>query len=255
MNILDPVFERLMVFHSYACRKGKGTHAALQYAFSKCKGHPWFLKLDMRKYFDSIGHEVLKATLARIIKDRKTLAVLGSIIDTYETSPGRGVPIGNLTSQYFANLYLAPLDHFILEKLKPAGFCRYMDDFVLWADAKSELLSMLDEIKSFTENRLRLALKPPVLGRTEIGLPFLGFMVKKRGIYLLGKSKRRMRMRVREIRHEVESGLLDEESAAARIVSVYAAVLLARTRPFRVRLWQGSGFGLEPRQTRRQLEQ
>ena len=110
-----------MIYHSYACRKNRGTHAALRYAFSKSKGFPWFLKLDVRKYFDSIDHAVLKRFLSRLIKDKKTLRLLSGIIDSYGVRPGRGLPIGNLTSQFFANLYLSSLDHYILEQLKPSG--------------------------------------------------------------------------------------------------------------------------------------
>jgi retron-type reverse transcriptase len=276
MNVLDPVFEHQLIHHSYACRNGKGSHAAVRYAFTKCKAHPWFLKLDMRKYFDSIDHATLKKLLARIIKDKRTLALLGSIIDTYHTAPGdgkaepcdgkampcdgkaepcRGVPIGNLTSQYFANYYLSGLDHFIQEELKPAAYCRYMDDFVLWASTKESLQIMLNKIERYTEDRLLLHLKPPVLDKTARGLPFLGFMIKTKGIYLLQKSKRRMKTRVREIKGELAAGLITEAQAAAWLISVYAAVLLARTRAFRVSLWYRRRFGHEPGETRRQLEQ
>jgi retron-type reverse transcriptase len=98
MNILEPLFERQMIYHTYACRKNWGTHAAIQYAFSKSKGFPWFLKLDVRKYFDSVDHAVLKRIISRLIKDKKTRCLLSGIIDSYETAPGRGLPIGNLTS-------------------------------------------------------------------------------------------------------------------------------------------------------------
>ena len=122
MNVLEPVFERQFIFHTYACRKEKGTHAAARYAF-KCAGRSeFFLKLDVRKYFDSIDHTVLKQFLCRIIKDARCLELLFGVIDSYKIdfegeSAGRkkGLPIGNLTSQFFANFYLSALDHFILE--------------------------------------------------------------------------------------------------------------------------------------------
>ena len=142
------------------CRKGKGTHAAARYAYKCAKCSKYFLKLDVRKYFDSIDHAVLKRQLTRIIKDERCLELLFSVIDSYEmpckqalraafepaegvatnevgaqgeTSPTCGLPIGNLTSQFFANLYLSPLDHFILEHLKPKAYVRYMDDMVIFA--------------------------------------------------------------------------------------------------------------------------
>jgi retron-type reverse transcriptase len=127
INVLEGVFERLFIYHTYACRKGKGTHAAARYAFKCAERSTYFLKLDVRKYFDSIDHTVLKSLLCRIIKDTRCLELLFSVIDSYvscHTAPdsaSRGLPIGNLTSQFFANLYLSPLDHFVLEQLKPEG--------------------------------------------------------------------------------------------------------------------------------------
>jgi retron-type reverse transcriptase len=255
MNVLEPVFERQMIYHSYACRKNKGTHAAVKYAFSRGKASPWFLKLDIRKYFDSIDHAVLKAHIRRLIKDKKVLSLLDSVIDSYEKTPGTGVPIGNLTSQFFANLYLSRIDHYILEQLKPSAYVRYMDDFVLWSGDKKELQAMLDKIRLFTTEHLNVQLKQPILAKTDQGLPFLGFLLKPGGIYLLRKSKQRMIKRIREIKRDLASRSISEGMAVARVVSVYAAVLLARTRPFRVKLWYGNGFGHEPGDTGWQLEQ
>jgi retron-type reverse transcriptase len=242
MNILEPFFERQMIYHTYACRKNRGTHAALQYAFSKSKGFPWFLKLDIRKYFDSIDHAVVKRLLIRLVKDKNTRCLLFSIIDSYETAPGRGLPIGNLTSQFFANLYLSSLDHYILEQLKPCAYIRYMDDFVLWGLSREYLKGLLPLIKDYTAHRLNVQIKEPVFGRTDQGLPFLGFLIKKQGIFLLRTSKQRMIRRIGTIKKELAHGDITEEAAAGRISSVYAAVQLARTRRFRVKLWYGNGL-------------
>jgi retron-type reverse transcriptase len=239
MNALEAVFERQMIFHTYACRKGKGMHDAVRYAFAKCKSTPCFLKLDIRKYFDSINHDMLYRQLERLIKDRNVLRLLRGIIDSYQKTPGKGIPIGNLTSQWFANLYLSPLDHSILEHLRPRAYVRYMDDFVLWADEKKTLREMLQKIDAFVAERLDLRLKPPVIADCADGLPFLGFMIKERGIYLLGKSKTRIKRRAREIEEALTGGVISEEQAGRRIISVCAAVQLARTRRFRVQLWHG----------------
>jgi RNA-directed DNA polymerase len=117
MNVLEPIFERQMVVHTYACRKLKGTQAAVLYAFHQCKSATYFLKMDIRKYFDSIDHTVLKMQVTRLIKDERVLFLLYGITDSYNTLPEKGVPIGNLTSQFFANLYLSGMDHYILETL------------------------------------------------------------------------------------------------------------------------------------------
>jgi len=236
MNVIEPVLERPMIYNSYACRKGKGTHAAVLYAFNHCKTKPFFLKLDIRKYFDSINHEILKTQLRRLIKDTRVLLLLDGIIDSYETASGKGVPIGNLTSQFFANMYLACLDHFILENLKPSAYCRYMDDFVLWASSMKQLKDIFVIIDEYVNNNLNLLLKLPVFGKTASGLPFLGFLVKDKGIYLSQKSKRRVKDRMTEITALLYQNKISDEKAGERVLSVFAAIALARTNRFRKKI-------------------
>jgi hypothetical protein len=231
--VLEDLLERPMICHSYACRKGKGTHAAVRYAFNQCKASSHFLKLDIRKYFDSIDHAALEIQLERLIKDGRVLQLLRGLIGSYETAPGKGVPIGNLTSQYFANLYLAGLDHFILEGLRPRAYCRYMDDFVLWASSLGELKTMRWRIDEYASKELRLTCKQPVFGTSRSGLPFLGFLIKDRGIYLLQKSKRRTRERMKDITALLKAGEISQEKAAERARSVFATIALARTNRFR----------------------
>ncbi len=255
MNILEELFEKELIHHSYTCRKGKGTHAAVLHAFHLSKAEGWFLKLDVRKYFDSIDHSVLKQQLSRLLKDEKLLHHLFLLIDSYHTQPGKGLPIGNLTSQYFANLYLSGLDHFILEQQKPRGYVRYMDDFVLWSMRKADLVPVLQEVQMYCAKNLKLTLKPAILGQSARGIPFLGFLIKSQGIYLLRKSKQRMKKRVSKMENDLVYGRANDAKAAERAVSINAAVIIARCRTFRVTLWHGSGFGHEPRQTRGQLEQ
>jgi len=238
MNVIEPVFDRPIICHSYACRKGKGTHAAVQYAFGRCKANPFFLKLDIRKYFDSIDHESLKILIRRFIKDTRVLFLLDGVIDSYETKPGKGVPIGNLTSQFFANLYLAGMDHFILEKLRPSAYCRYMDDFVLWSSSQEELKTMFTQINEYVTKNLKLTIKQPVFGKTATGLPFLGFLIKEKGIYLLQKSKRRFKNRIAEITASLSSGVITEEKAAERARSVCAAINIARTNNLRKKVFR-----------------
>jgi len=256
MNVLEPVLERPMIYHSFACRKGKGTHAAVNYAFKQCKSNPCSLKLDIRKYFDSIDHEVLKTQLQRFIKDSRVIALLNGIIDSYETEHGKGVPIGNLTSQFFANMHLAGLDHYILEKLNPSAYCRYMDDFVVWGASLKELKIMFERINDYVNRELCLSLKQPVFCNSETGLPFLGFLVKKKGIYLLQKSKRRAKERMSEITALLSLETITEEKAAERVRSVFAAIALARTNRFRVLLCaKGERLWHLPCFTRRVVEQ
>ena len=122
MNVCEPYFERWLIFDTYACRKDKGQFKAVRRAQGFARQHEWFIKGDVRKFFDSVPHDWLKSLLRRKFKDDQLLAWFERIIDTYETEPGHGLPIGNLTSQYFANCYLDPLDRFVKERLQLKGY-------------------------------------------------------------------------------------------------------------------------------------
>lgn len=230
MNVLEPVFERQFIFHTYACRKGKGTHAAARYAFKCAKNSAYFLKLDVKKYFDSIDHSVLKQLLCRIIKDARCLSLLFCVIDSYKVSfeggsSGRekGLPIGNLTSQFFANFYLSLLDHFVLEKLKPKAYVRYMDDIVIFGDSIKDLKRIFAEVERFCLEKLVLSLKEPVFGKTFRGVPFLGWRITKDRIFLLSKTRRRMKNKLWKIQKAYESDKISEEKALERTKAVFAS--------------------------------
>lgn len=223
INILEPIFERQLVSHTYACRKGKGTHAAARHAFKMAKSFNCFLKLDVRKYFDSINHTVLKKLLCRIIKDVSCLKLLFAVIDGYATEENRGLPIGNLTSQFFANLYLSPLDHYILEHLKPGAYVRYMDDMILFDDSMDSLKNMFNIISCFCCKKLYLKLKQPSFGKTIHGVAFLGWRLSSSRIGLLGKTKRRMHVKIQEINRDYLNNKVGEEKTISRIQSVLAA--------------------------------
>ena len=138
INITGLVFERLQIYDSYACRKGKGTNVALLRALYFTKQYPYFLKLDMKKYFDSIPHSKLAVLLAAKFKDKALLNLFDKLLASYCVTEGRGLPIGNLTSQYFANFYLGIFDHYAKEKMQVKGYVRYMDDVLLFADTTQE---------------------------------------------------------------------------------------------------------------------
>jgi Reverse transcriptase (RNA-dependent DNA polymerase) len=135
MNVCEPVLERAAAFDNYACPKGKGRERAQGYA----RTHRWFVKMDIRKYFDSIHQATLRELLGRKFKEPALLGVFDRILAGYHTAPGRGLPIGNLTSQHFANFYLSPLDRLLNKELRRAAYVRYMDDFVVWGQSGSGL--------------------------------------------------------------------------------------------------------------------
>jgi len=196
MNTCHANFEKFQIDGSYASRLGKGTYAGIEQAKKYQQKYRWFLKLDVRKYFDSIDHDVLKTLLSRRFKDNVLLQVFSSIIDSYHTSEGKGLPIGNLTSQYFANHYLALADHYIKEKLQAPAYIRYMDDMVIWANDKDLLLQIGSDFQKFIAEELLLQLKPFCLNSTDKGLPFCGYLIFPQKILLNQNSRKRFKTKL-----------------------------------------------------------
>ena len=259
MNVCEPVLERAAIYHSYACRKGMGAQAAVRRAGSNARQSGWFLKMDIRKYFDSIDHGVLRGLLARKFKDAGVLDLFDRILASYETAPGRGLPIGNLTSQHFANFYLAPLDRFVKERLQRRCYVRYMDDFVVWGETAAELREVLRQVEDFLTAELKLELKSNVmLNRTERGMDFLGYRIFPDDLRLARRSKRRFASKFRAYEREHEEGVWTELELQQRMTALIAFTLPCRSRGFRRNVMQRFGAeanGLQPRDSRRQLEQ
>lgn len=205
MNVCHATFERCQIFDSYASRKGKGTYAALERAFYFAGKYQWFLKLDFKKYFASISHEILKKQLRRIFKDAALLRLFDSIIDSYNNSPFCGLPIGNLTSQYFANHYLAVADHYAKEVLRCPAYVRYMDDIVMWHNDKQLLLEIGKSFRRFTSETLSLTLKPSCLNRQIKGLPFVGYLVYPTVKKLAQRSKKRFVKKLKQYHYQLDT--------------------------------------------------
>lgn len=220
INVMEELFERQFIFHTYACRKEKGTHKAIIFAQKKCRTSKYFLKLDIRKYFDNIDHDILIKKLYRIIGDSDCILLLQKIIDSYCVTKNKGIPIGNLTSQYFANFYLSSLDHFIMEKLKPKGYVRYMDDMLIFSDNLGSLRGMYGIIKRYCDLLLNLELKKPIYGNCKTGIPFLGCLVYEDKIKLLQEKKILKYKKIRKIDRLVKKGEITEEKAIERITAI-----------------------------------
>jgi RNA-directed DNA polymerase len=260
LNVCEPYFERAQVFDSYACRKGKGTRAALLRARDFARRYPCYLKLDVRKYFASISHELLKDMLRRMFKDAHLLALLEAVIDGSENGTGsaawksgacpifapRGLPIGNLTSQYFANHFLTPLDQHLKRVLRVPGYIRYMDDFVLWGYSTRDLLRWEREARKFCADRLGLELKPACINRSAAGLPFLGFLVLPGELRLTSRSCRRVRRKLKACQRRLDRGGMDEDRAAVTVRSLLARTDWAGGAALRRRLL-ADDFGRRPK--------
>lgn len=233
LNVCHDRFEAAQIFDSYASRKGKGTSAAIRRAQRFVRGNQWYLKLDLRKFFESIPHEILKRQLLKLFKEKRLLQIFFAIIDSYAATPGRGLPIGNLTSQYFANHFLSGLDHYIKQDLRCHHYLRYMDDLVLLAPDKATLQGHFRAISTFVADRLNMSLKPPQLNQLKFGLPFLGYRVFADQLWLLQKSKQRFIRKARRIVAHYDDATWSEYVCQQRMQALIAFTRPAAAKKFR----------------------
>ena len=259
MTLCEPVLERQSVFHSYACRKGKGRMRAIGAARQAARRHAWYLKLDIRKYFESIPHGLLLARLRRVFKDPEVLFWFDRIIRGHRPGEGKGLPIGSLTSQHLANFFLGPLDRFCQAHPAVKAYCRYMDDFVCWGEDKAGLVALGREIGRAVEQELGLALKhPPSAQPAARGMDFLGYRIFPGHAELNRRSKVRYRRRLRLLAELHGAGRLSEAGVQQRLTALTAFVLPVRSWRFRRRVMEpirSAAIGLEPGEPGRQLEQ
>lgn len=243
-NVLKPVFDKRLIFDTWACRTGKGSHKAVERAQHYCRRYAYFLKCDVRRYFDSVDHQVLKQLLRRMIKDQRLLSVIDQIIDhpLLDTLQGKGIPIGNLTSQYFANMYLGELDHELKDRQGIKAYMRYMDDMLIFANTKQELHSILNSIEVFLKQKLKLSLKHSAtqIAPVSEGVAFLGFRVFPGLIRLNPQSLRRFKRRLYLQELAYQSGKSDVEYLTASVQSMIAHMRHANTHRLRQSLLSSS---------------
>jgi hypothetical protein len=234
MNVCGPIFERGAIEHSYACRLGKGNRAALARARWFASRHGWFLKLDIRRYFDSVPHSRLKARFRRLFKDADLLRLLDRIVQSYQTLPGRGLPIGTLTSQYFANFYLDALDRYVKETLRCRAYVRFMDDLALWHDSGEQLETWGRALADWLLEEWDLNLKPGTrLLPTREGMPFLGFRILPGAVLLGQRARRRFRVRLRANEAAYTRGQLTALELQRRVGALVAHTDQAQCRGWR----------------------
>lgn len=225
VNVLDPVFARGFIADTYACIRGRGTHRAVaryrEFVRAR-RGAGYALQCDIQSYFASVDHGVLMGLLAKRIGDARLLALLNSLVDHGAERSGIGMPIGNLTSQMFANLYLDPFDHFVKETLRVRHYLRYMDDFILLCDGREEARARLAEIEAFLRARLRLRLNPRrvVLAPLACARDVLGYLHLTGGrIRIRRRSVRRLWRRLAAMDERLAMERLAWGSARASVAS------------------------------------
>lgn len=238
MRICHPVFDDYQVFDSYASRIGKGTYKALERAQTFSRRYRWFAKMDICKYFDSIHHDVLLQQLCRLFKDRQLLLYFQDLLATYEVSPSRGLPIGNLTSQYFANHYLAVADHYAKEQLHVEAYVRYMDDMLLFSDDKERLMSQVSTLTAWVAESLGLSSHPFILNKVCHGIPYLGYVVYGDGLRLNQRSRRRFAMKMSMLDERYWTGGMAEADIACRCTCLLAFADKAQDKWLKQKLYQ-----------------
>lgn len=205
-RLLYPFFDLMFIADSFSCREGKGTHAALNrfrgLAYQASHNHTrtcWVLKCDIRKFFANVNQTVLLKILSSRISDVRIIRLLNEIISSFDSGrPGTGIPLGNLTSQLFANVYLNKLDQFVKHGLRFPIYLRYADDFVFLSPHRNELLAILPIISDFLRDELRLELHPTkiILKTFASGVDFLGWVHFPDHRVLRSATGRRMIKRV-----------------------------------------------------------
>ena len=236
-NVIVPIFERTFISDSYANRLGFGTHKALKRFTKFLRSSKYVLQADIQKYFPSIDHEILKALVRQKIKCKDTLWLIDKIIDgsneqeatnyyfagddlfsPYERK--RGLPIGNLTSQFFANVYLNGFDHFVKEELKATKYVRYVDDCAVFSDDKEYLEQARLKLSDFLAT-LRLKIHPikSQIFETKIGATFLGFRIFPNHIRVKRENLARARRRLQKLQIAYQTGIISFEQVRQSICS------------------------------------
>lgn len=259
-NVIMPLLEPTLIGDTYANRLGYGTHRALKRFTTFARSDRYCLQCDIQKYFPSIDHEILKALLRRKIKCPETLWLIDTIVDASNEQvpvmtyfPGddlltpmqrrRGLPIGNLTSQFFANLYLSPFDHFVQERLKLRHYLRYVDDFAAFADDRQELADARPAMEDYLAT-LRLTMHPikSQLFETSHGANFVGFRILPERIRVRNDNLRRARRRMKQLQRQYAAGEIELKPLVQRLQSWEAHLLHGDTYRLRQKVFEQYGF-------------
>ena len=252
-NIIEPIFDKSFIYDSYANRKDKGTHAALERfdyfvrkvslngkLLSKAKDnnqiYGYALKADIKHYFDSVDHDVMMHSISRKIQDGKVIWLIKKILDNHFTK-GKGMPIGNLTSQFFANVYLNELDYFVKHRLKAKYYIRYVDDFVILDASKEKLESYKAAINEFLKSiKLELHPQKSKVVPLQKGVKLLGFRAFYK--YKLPKkgNVRRIRSRISHFIDLYKDDVIDKPEIFESVEGWNAYVVHANSYKLRKRI-------------------
>lgn len=195
MRVVSPIWDKLFIDQSYACRKGKGMHKGSKLTHYFVKHNKYCLKCDISKFYPSINHEILKQIIRKKIKDKNVLWLLDDIIDSIKDE--KNVPIGNYTSQWFGNLYMNELDMYVKHTLRVKNYIRYCDDFLFFHNDKKYLNNILNSVRAFLKVKLSLILSKDDLFPTDRGVDFLGYRHFSKYLLLRKSTAKRAKRRIK----------------------------------------------------------
>lgn len=222
MNVLEPIWDKLFIYDSYSCRKGKGIHAGSRrtMGFIRRGGkNAYCLKMDIAKFYPSIDHDILFRIINCKIKCPETLWLLKDII---YSMPGKtNVPIGNYTSQWFGNLYLNELDSYLKLENGVKYYVRYCDDFIVIHHSKPYLNKLAKDIETFIQSKLNLKFSKCDLFPVSRGIDFLGYRHFPWGILIRKSTVKRMKRRLRQLPYELKHGHISQDQYRSSLASVH----------------------------------
>ena len=234
-SFLNRYFVNQFINTSYACIKNRGMHKAsldVQKAMKHCKRiwqNYYILKMDVRKYFQNIDKDILMQILKRKVKEEKLVDLLEKII--YSNSGKKGLPIGNYTSQIFANIYLNEVDQYIKHELKVKYYFRYMDDSVLFVKTKEEAIELLNKIKKYLKIKLKLKLNDKTqIFKSKQGVNFCGYKINEYRLKLRDRGKKAVKKKVKVLKEEVKKGNISSKEAGRYICGHLGYMKYANTR-------------------------
>ena len=241
-SFIEPYFVPQFINTSYACLKGKGMHKAcldVQKAMKHCKniwGEYYILKMDIKKYFENIHKDILYEILQRKIKDKKILWLTKEII--YSNNGQTGLPIGNYTSQMYANIYLNELDQYVKHNLKCKYYFRYMDDGIILLKTKEKAKEILEAIQKFLKEKLKLELNQKTqIFKNKQGVNFCGYKINEYRLKIRDKGKRRLKKKIKSLKEKVEKGEITSKEAKLYLAGHLGYIKIANVKNLKEKLF------------------
>lgn len=234
IRVIGPIWRSMFISDSYACIEGKGLHAGSRRTMGFVRKYRYCLKMDIRKFYPSVDHDVLYGIICRKIKCRETLRLLHDII--YSIPGGKIVPIGNYTSQWFGNLYLNDLDQWLKQVHHVHAYIRYCDDFCVFHDDKRYLHALAEQIETYLEKHLRLSLSKRDIFPVTQGVDFLGYRHFPDHILLRKSTATRIKRRLRTLPVLLSTGRMSPDTYRSILASVSGWLRWADTHHLQVSL-------------------